>query len=364
MTKIPFEDLGAVTKHLRGELVGAFERVLDSGIFILGPEVESFERLFAEKFSLGQAVGVASGYDALTIAFLALGLREGEVIIPANTYMATVLAAMRAGLSPVLVDPDPETLLLCPEGARRAITGKTVAILPVHLYGLACDMGQISLLAKEHGLKMVEDCAQAHGARFGGRFVGAFSDAAAFSFYPTKNLGALGDGGVVAVGEPATASRARMLRNYGADERGEAVEIGLNSRLDELQAAILKVRLARLDETLRRKNEIAAAYDAGLDKRIKRPLPVKGSTPAKSLYPVLLQRRDELKEHLAGLGIGAKIHYPTPPHRHGAIAHAVSGDFPVSDRISSTILSLPLSERLTDGEVKTIIDAVNDFCGK
>jgi dTDP-4-amino-4,6-dideoxygalactose transaminase len=328
---------------------------------VLGEQVAAFEREFASATGAPHAVGVASGYDAITLALRALGLRRGEVILPANTFTGTALAVVRAGLVPVLAEPDPDTLQLDPGRAARRIGPRTVAILPVHLYGQVCDLRAVADLARRRGLLLVEDCAQAHGALFEGRPVGTFGDAAAFSFYPTKSLGGLGDGGAVATGDAAVAERVRTLRNYGFDAPGRAAEVGLNSRLDELQAAFLRVKLPRLGEIVRRRNGIAARYDRELDPAFARPRAAAGAAPARSVYPVLHPRRDALAAHLAARGIGTGVHYPVPPHRQEALRWILRGRFPLTERLHRTTLSLPLSFGMTEAEVDEVIAAANGF---
>jgi dTDP-4-amino-4,6-dideoxygalactose transaminase len=358
---IPFEDLGRVNRPREDDLRRAFGEVLASGRYVLGEQVAAFERELAAGLGAVRAVGTASGYDALTLACRALGMTGGEVIVPANTCPATILAVARCGLDPVLSDPDPGTLLMDPRDVERRIGPRTVAILPVHLFGLVCDMPAILDLARRHGLLVVEDCAQAQGALCAGRPAGTFGHAAAFSFYPTKNLGALGDGGAVVTGNEAVADNVVMLRNYGYRARGVAEEIGLNSRLDEIQAAFLRVKLPRLPEVIRRKNDLAARYDRGLDRRFIRPRAVAGTTPARHLYPVLHPDRDAFRRHLSSLDIGTEIHYPTTPRLQRAMAPSVTDVYPVTEMVSARIVSLPLSTAHTDDEIDRVIEAANSF---
>lgn len=358
---IQFENLQEANKPFEHLLRRAFERVLGSGRYILGDEVKMLEAEFAQAFGHRHAVGVGSGYDALLLAFAALGITQGEVIVPANTYMATILAVIRSGLTPVLCDPDPETLLLDPASAEKLITPRTVAILPVHLYGLVCDMEGFSRLARNRSLALVEDCAQAHGGSFRERFVGNFGDAGAFSFYPTKNLGGLGDGGMVTTGDAATAEAVRTLRNYGSKERAVAERVGMNSRLDELQAAFLREKLPYLAKIVEHKNALAKCYDDHLAPCFARPAPVAGARSARSLYVIRSTGRERLREYLHSKNIFTDVHYPVPPHRHRAIAPLVSGEFPVSDRLSAEILSLPLSYGHSEREIYAVIEAMNDF---
>jgi dTDP-4-amino-4,6-dideoxygalactose transaminase len=358
---IPFEELSRANRPFEGAIRRAFDEVLASGRYVLGGQVAAFERELAASLRVARAVGVASGYDAITLALLALGLRDGEVVVPANTCIATILAVRRCGLVPVLSDPDPRTLLLDPADVVRCLSPRTVAILPVHLYGLPCDMDAICGIAREAKIAVVEDCAQAQGATWRERPVGSFGNASAFSFYPTKNLGGLGDGGAVATGSDEVAARLRTLRDYGCRERGLAEAVGLNSRLDELQAAILRAKLPRLREIVRRKNEIAGAYDRGLPAAFGRPVPLPGAGCARHLYPVVHPRRDELKEYLAAKGIGTEIHYPVPPHLQPVLPGLRESDFPVAAALSRAVLSLPCSFGHTDGEIDAVLEAMNRF---
>jgi dTDP-4-amino-4,6-dideoxygalactose transaminase len=358
---IPFESLDRVNRAFEPEIRRAVDGVLGSGRYVLGEQVAGFERELADSVGGGHAVGVGSGYDALTIAFRALGLTGGEVIVPATTCTATILAVLRCGLTPVLSDPHPGTLLLDPEDVIRRMSAGTVAILPVHLYGLACDMDALCAIAERHGLVLVEDCAQAQGASFRSRPVGSFGHAAAFSFYPTKNLGALGDGGAVVFRDPAAAERARILRNYGCAGRGNASEVGLNSRLDEIQAAILRAKLPHLPRACFAKNVLAGRYDLELDPVFDRPRADDRSVTARHVYPVLHPERDRLRSFLAEAGIGTEIHYPVPPWRQKALEGCAWGTYPVAERVFSRTLSLPLSVGHTDDEIRRVIRAANRF---
>lgn len=358
---IPFEDLGRANGPFEASFRRALDDILSTGRYVLGEHVERFEEEFARHLGVGHAVGVGSGSDAITMAFMSLGITRGEVIVPDNGCPATALAVVRAGLIPVMSDPDPGTFLMDPEDVERRVTPRTVAILPVHLFGLACDMEAILPVADRNGLRVVEDCAQAHGALFHGRPAGSFGDAAAFSFYPTKNLGGLGDGGMVVTRDARAARAVRTLRNYGLRDGGRAEVAGWNSRLDELQAAFLLEKLPRLGDINARKNELAARYDAGLSPAFRRPVPVRGSRPARHLYPVLHPRRDELRRYLAEAGIGTSIHYSVPSHRQAAFSGCAHGEYPASTAICRSTLSLPLSFGHTVGEIDAVIAAMNRF---
>jgi dTDP-4-amino-4,6-dideoxygalactose transaminase len=358
---IPFEELARANRPFEAALRRAFEDTLASGRYILGGQVEAFEAALADSLGMRHAIGVGSGFDAIALAFMAIGLREGEVVVPANTCMATILAVMRCGLTPVLSDPDPGTLQLDPADVVRRLTPRTVAILPVHLYGLVCDMKSIGAIASERGLRIVEDCAQAQGASFRGRPVGSFGDASAFSFYPTKNLGALGDGGAVATNDDATAASVRMLRNYGYRARGIAGAVGFNSRLDALQAAFLLAKLPHLEEICRRKNAIASTYDRGLSPAFRRPVAVPGANCARHLYPVLHPRRDEFREYLEARGIGTEIHYPVSASRQPLLSGSGGGRYPVAEAAADMIVSLPCSIGHTDDEIDAVVEAANRF---
>lgn len=360
---IQFECLKNAHADLEPHILAAVAEVVSSGVYINGPQLAAFENEFADKLGLDQVVGVGNGYDAITLALLALGLTGGEIILPSNTYMATALAAVRAGLTPVFAEPDPTTLLLDPGDIEKRLTPRTVAILPVHLFGLSCDMGAICEIADRRKLAIVEDCAQAHGAVYKGRSVGTFGLASAWSFYPTKNLGALGDAGAVSSRLPEVIGTIKVLRNYGARERACAECVGLNSRLDEVQAAILRVKLSALDGHNTIKNAIASRYDRDLRGDFGRPAPVSGSLPARSVYPILHPKRDELAAYLESRAIKTAIHYPVPPYRQKALAAFARGRYPVSDALHGQTLSLPLSVALSEMEIDRIIEAVNSFQG-
>ena len=368
---LPCLDLRAINARQRADLIAAFTRVLDSGWYVLGAEVEAFEREFAAWCGVAQGVGVGNGLDALTLIFrgyIALGvMAEGdEVIVPANTYIASILAVSEARLRPVPVEPEPATFNLDPARIEAAITSRTRAILPVHLYGRAADMASIVEIARRRGLKVIEDCAQAHGAAVAGRRVGAWGDAAGFSFYPTKNFGALGDAGAVVTGDAELARTVRVLRNYGSEKKYHNVMRGVNSRLDELQAALLRVRLPAIDVENARRREIAALYRA----EIRHPAVRVPAAPADAaehvwhLFVVRCARRDALQAHLAARGVQTMVHYPIPPHRQGAYRDGeLAGDWPVTDAIHAEVLSLPMGPHLTDAEARRVVEGINAWTG-
>jgi dTDP-4-amino-4,6-dideoxygalactose transaminase len=358
---VPFLDLRRETAAFRRELDTAMGAVLDEGRFVLGPAVARFENAFAEWCGAGHAVGVASGTDAITIALQALGIGPGdEVITAANSCVPSVAGIEATGATPVLVDAVESTQTIDVGLVAEALTERTRAVVPVHLYGRCADMGPLLALARAHGLKVVEDAAQAHGAEGAGRRAGSLADAAAFSFYPTKNLGALGDGGAVVTSDPDVADRARMLRSYGERERYDSVIRGTNSRLDSLQAAILSVKLARLEERNERRREIAALYQEGLaGLQLDLPEPVGDGLHAFHLYVVRVRDRDAVAERLLVEGVETLVHYPRAIHEHPAYASlAGPGTLPVSERLAREVLSLPLYPELADGEAEQVVAAL------
>jgi dTDP-4-amino-4,6-dideoxygalactose transaminase len=352
-SSIAFLDLKAPHAELRNHLELGFDRVMQSGWYILGNEVEAFELEFASYCEAKYCIGVANGLDALHLIIVAYGIGPGdEVIVPANTYIATWLAVTHAGATPVPVEPIESTYNIDPERIEAAITARTKAIMVVHLYGQPADMDLINTLAKKCGLKVIEDCAQAHGALYKGRKVGGLCDAAGFSFYPGKNLGALGDGGAVTTNDPALAECLRGLRNYGSHIKYHNEIIGFNSRLDELQAALLRVKLSRLDEWNGRRRQVAMHYMQKLceHKGLTLPFVPDWAEPVWHLFVIRHAQRDALQKVLAGKGIGTMIHYPIPPHRQLAYAdlHLNEGVFPLSERMAKEVLSLPMGPHMSE----------------
>lgn len=339
----------------------AIERVLTRGWFVLGPEVEALEHEFAAASCAAFAVGVGTGTDAIALALRALDIGGGdEVIVPAMTAAYTALAVIAAGATPVIVDVEPDTLTIDPAACAAAVTTKTRAIVPVHLYGQPADMEAIRHVAARHSLAIVEDCCQAHLATERGVAVGTRCEAAAFSFYPTKNLGALGDGGVVITGSEALAARIRRLRNGGQQERARHVEAGVNSRLDDLQAAILRARLPLLPQWTIRRRALAARYRQLLPPSL-RTIRERDPGHVYHLFPVLAPARGSLQAHLASAGIDTMVHYPFALTKQPAFAAFVSHDCPVAVAAAGELLSLPLSPRLTDADVVRVADEVAAF---
>ncbi len=360
---IPYEDLRKVNEPFFAGYRRAFDETLESGWYILGSRVTHFERQFAVYCGAPHSVGVGSGLDALILSLKAFGFTpRSEVIVPANTYIATILAIIQAGLQPVLVEPELASYTIDPSRIEERITAKTVAIMVVHLYGKLCRMDSIMEIADRHGLKLFEDCAQAHGARFHGRMAGSFGDAAAFSFYPTKNLGGLGDGGAVTTPDAAVADTVRMMRNYGSTRKYHNEMVGVNSRLDELQAAFLSVKLTALDTINDHKRRLARLYHEGLREEFVRPLVQEGFHDVYHIYNIRHPRRDELKGWLANQGVMTEIHYPIPPHRQKALQGMFDYDaYPIADLIHGTTLSLPISACHSEDDIHRVIEVMNRF---
>jgi len=359
---VPFLDLRAAYLELKPGIDAATARVLDSGWYILGPEVEAFEAEWAGYCEARHAVGLANGLDALTLSLRALEIGPGdEVIVPSNTYIATWLAVSGVGAVPVPVEPDPATHNIDPALIAAAITPRTRAICPVHLYGQPADMDPILGIARAHGLRVVEDAAQAHGARYKGRRIGAHGDIACWSFYPGKNLGAMGDAGAVTTDDPALAERIRLLRNYGSRQKYVNEEAGVNSRLDPLQAAVLRVKLGILDDWTERRRAIAAAYAEGLaDSGLTLPHVPGWAEPAWHLYVVRSPDRDALQTRLTGAGVGTLIHYPIPPHMQTAYAGLGMAPeaLPLARRLADEVLSLPMGPHLKSEDMRKVIQSV------
>ncbi len=365
--QIPFLDMKAPYRELQEELDAAYRRVMESGWYILGEEVEAFEAEYAAYCGVRHCVGVGNGLEALHLVLRAWGIEPGdEVIAPANTYIATWLAVSYAGATPVPVEPDGATYNLDPKRVEAAITPRTRAILPVHLYGQPAEMGPLMEIAGRYGLRVLEDAAQAQGARSQGRRTGGLGHAAGFSFYPGKNLGAYGDAGAVTTNDEATAERVRLLRNYGSRVKYRNETAGFNSRLDPMQAAFLRVRLVHLDEWNGRRRRIAARYNELLAGAPGLALPAvpEWAEPVWHVYVVRHARRDALQAALAAAGVGTLIHYPIPPHLSGAYAAAgwQAGDFPLSEALAETALSLPIGPHMTVEQVETVCDVVRRFC--
>jgi dTDP-3-amino-3,4,6-trideoxy-alpha-D-glucose transaminase len=339
--------------------------VLASGRYLLGPELAAFEQDFADFVGARHCIAVGSGLDALVLVVEARGISGGdEVIVPGNTFVATWLAARRAGATPVPVDPDPGTYNIDPDGLEAAITSRTRMIVPVHLYGRPAAMDDVRTVAARHGLFVLEDAAQAHGARVGNTRAGALADAAAWSFYPSKNLGALGDGGAITTDDDGLAERLRMLRNYGSSAKYRHELSGVNSRLDELQAAVLRVKLAQLDAWNERRRSVAARYIAGLaETELVLPGVPADAEHVWHLFVVRTPRRDELRRALSDAGVETGIHYPLAPHRQPVFADLAIDprSLPVSERLQHEVLSLPIGPHLTDDQVDHVVDRIRAF---
>jgi len=360
---VPFLSLFPAYDELRDELDAAYRRVMGSGWYILGEEVEAFEEEFSAYLGAKHCIGVGNGLEALHLVIRGYDIGPGdEVIVPANTYIATWLAVSYAGALPVPVEPDPATYNIAPARIEAAITSRTKAILPVHLYGQAADMDPIMAIAQKYHLKVVEDCAQAQGACYRGRKAGVLGDAAGFSFYPGKNLGAYGDAGAVVTNDDALARRVRSLRNYGSQKKYYNDEKGFNSRLDPLQAAFLRVKLGHLDEWNQRRQTIAHRYLERLQSVHGLVLPYVPSwaDPIWHIFVIRHARRDDLQKHLSRNGIGTLIHYPVPPHLSTAY-HELglrTGAFPITEELANTVLSLPIGPHLRMDSVDEVIEAI------
>jgi dTDP-4-amino-4,6-dideoxygalactose transaminase len=361
--KIPFLNFEGLHVPIREELINAFEDVLNSNWFVMGEHLEQFEKEYAQWNNVKHCVGVSNGLDALTLALKVLDIGPGdEVIVPSNTYIASALAVSNVGAIPVLVEPRIETANINPDLIEEALTDRTKAIMPVHLYGQACEMEAIMNIAVKYGLFVVEDNAQAHGATYKGKKTGSWGHINATSFYPGKNLGALGDGGAITTNIDELAHKVRVLRNYGSQEKYKNEVLGYNNRLDELQAAFLRVKLKKLDQWTVERNRIAAAYSDGL-----KDLPgielfslADGSYSAHHLIVVKSDDREKLQSKLAESGIGTLIHYPIPPHLQECYAHLGfnEGDFPIAEELSKSVLSLPIYIGMGE-EIKHVIEVLS-----
>jgi dTDP-3-amino-3,4,6-trideoxy-alpha-D-glucose transaminase len=364
---IPFLDVPAAYAECQDELDDAARRVMASGQFILGPEVTAFEEEFAAYCGTRHAIGVGNGLDALRLILLGYGLEPGdEVIVPSNTFIATWLAVSQAGATPVAVEPDPATHNITAGAIEAAITPATKAIMPVHLYGQPADMDPIVALGRERGIPVVEDAAQAQGARYRGRRAGGLADAAGFSFYPGKNLGALGDAGAVTTDDDSLAERIRMLRNYGSKVKYHHDVPGLNSRLDSLQAAFLRIKLRRLDEWNDRRRTVATRYLEELADVDEVTLPgiPDWADPVWHLFVVRHARRDAFQAQLAEAGVQTIIHYPIPPHLTGAYAGAYAGRrLRVAERFADEVVSLPIGPHLPAADAGRVVEAVRSLAG-
>ena len=360
---IEYENLHRSNQSLIQDYQIAISNVLSNGWFVLGNEVKHFEHEFSKYCGTEYCVGVGNGLDALILTLKTLKLPKGsEVIVPSNTYIATILAILEVGFTPILVEPDIRTYNIDPDKIIERITTKTRVILVVHLYGKCADMIKIMRIAKDYSLFVIEDAAQAHGSSINGKKAGSFGDMAAFSFYPTKNLGALGDAGGITSNNLEYIAHLRKLRNYGSDVKYYNDIIGVNSRLDELQAAVLRVKLKKLDLINSRKRELAKIYNSELSEDVIKPIVENGYNDVYHIYNIRTKFRDKLKEHLFKKGIITEIHYPLPPHKQNALNGILgSQSFPIADEIHQSTLSLPISFFHTDEEVNQVCEAVNIF---
>lgn len=360
---IAYENLALANKPFLDELNQKFQAMAAKGWYVLGDEVKSFEEEFASYTGVRYGVGVASGLDALMLALRELEFEHGdEVIVPSNTYIATILAIAQLGLVPVLVEPDIKTYNIDPALIEEKVTSKTKAIMVVHLYGKVCEMDKILAISHKYNLKVIEDCAQAHGAEFNSKRAGSFGDYGAFSFYPTKNLGALGDAGLITTNDPDNAERLRMLRNYGSKVKYVNEVVGWNSRLDEIQAGFLRIKLKSLDNINKHKRRLAEIYFEGLKDDFVKPLRDERYLDVFHIFNIRHPKRDQLKDFLFKNGIGTEIHYPIPPHKQLAMKGIIEERaYPVSEEIHATTLSLPISYATTESDVQKVIETINTF---
>lgn len=363
MSTIPFLNFDPMHKMIRDEIMRSFADVYDANWFIMGKKLEAFEKEYAAFNDTKFAIGVSNGLDALHLALKALNVTKGdEVIVPSNTYIATALAASYVGATPVFVEPNARTYNMDPANIEAAITSRTKVIMPVHLYGQACEMDAIMAIAKKHNLFVVEDNAQAHGATFNGKITGSFGHANGTSFYPGKNLGALGDGGALTTNDADVAKKITMLRNYGSEKKYHNEAIGYNMRLDEIQAAFLSVKLKHLNEWTKQRKVIAQQYNDALKNVGDLTLPEvhNDGTHVYHLYVIKTKNRDKLQKHLSDNGIGTLIHYPIPPHLQKAYTslNKKKGDFPIAEELAENCLSLPIWPGMTQEHVKTVADVI------
>ncbi len=363
--KIPFVSFLPMERELDNDLKAAFDRVFTRSWYIEGVEDENFEKAFAEYCGTKYCIGVGNGLDALMLALKALGIGDGdEVIVPSNTYIATALAVTYVGAKPVFVEPKIGTFNINPELIEAAITNRTKAIMPVHLYGQSCEMDEIMDIAHKHNLRVVEDCAQAHGATYKGRRVGTFGDAAGFSFYPGKNLGALGDAGAVVTNDEVLEKKIRALGNYGSDYKYHHIYKGNNSRLDELQAAFLSAKLSHLERMNVERRRIADRYLAEINNpKVLLPLVLEDMIPVWHIFGIRCKERDALEKYLNDVGIGTNKHYPIPMHLQECYKDFgfSEGAFPIAEEISKTELSIPMYYGMTDEEISFVVEKINEF---
>lgn len=360
---IKFLDLEKINNRFRTEIDERFKAILDKGWYLQGEENEKFSQDFAKYCGTKYTVGVANGLDAINLIIRAFKFNNGdEIIVPANTYIATILAISENNCTPILVEPDINTYNINPDLIEEKITDKTKAIIVVHLYGQAVEMEKIWALAKKYNLKVIEDSAQAHGAFYKDKRVGNLSDASAFSFYPGKNLGCLGDGGAVTTNDKDLYEKIKAIANYGSDKKYHHIYKGVNSRLDELQAAVLDIKLPHLDNDNSRRREISKYYRENIkNEKIILPKTYDEKSHVWHIFAIRTSNRESLKKHLEDNGIQTNIHYPTPPHKQGAYKEWKNQSYPITEEIHSTIISLPISPVMTNEEVKKVVEVVNNY---
>jgi dTDP-4-amino-4,6-dideoxygalactose transaminase len=362
---IEYESLAQSNQKFMSELEAAASRVIRSGWYVLGQEVGAFEAEFAEYVGAKHCIGVANGLDALILSIEALDFPKGsDILVASNTYIATILAIVRAGHKPVLVEPDLATFNMNAAKLPQAMTVNTRAICVTHLFGKTCRMDAIGAFARENGLRVVEDCAQSHGARLGTQMTGTFGDAGCFSFYPTKNLGAIGDAGAIVTNDDALADRLRHTRNYGSKQKYVNRYVGVNSRLDELQAAMLRVKLSYLDAMTVHKRALAEIYFANLPEWVDKPVRRPDEYDVFHIYGIRHPKRDALRQHLLESGVKTEIHYPIPPHQQEAMRGILAGSYPIAEELHATELSLPISVGHTADDVARVTALVGGFAHK
>ncbi len=359
---IEYESLANSNAQFMAELEAAASRVIRGGWYVLGQEVAAFEHEFAQFVGARHCIGVANGLDALILSLEALDLPKGsDVLVASNTYIATILAIIRAGHRPVLVEPELATFNMDAALLGSAMTSNTRAICVTHLFGKTCRMDAIGAFAAEHGLRVIEDCAQSHGARLGAQMTGTFGDAGCFSFYPTKNLGAVGDAGAIVTNDDALADRLRHLRNYGSKQKYVNRYVGVNSRLDELQAALLRVKLPHLEAMTLHKRALAEIYFANLPNQVALPRQRADEYDVFHIFGIRHPQRDALRQYLLDHGVKTEVHYPIPPHRQEAMHGILLGEFPLADALHNTELSLPISVGHTAGDVAHVCEVIAGF---
>lgn len=359
---IEYESLAQSNARFMAELEAAATRVIRSGWYVLGQEVSAFEAEFAQYVGAKHCIGVANGLDALILSIEALDLPKGsDILVASNTYIATILAIVRAGHKPVLVEPELATFNMDPVQLPQVITPNTRAICVTHLFGKTCRMDAIGAFAREHGLKVVEDCAQSHGAKLGSQMTGTFGAAGCFSFYPTKNLGAIGDAGAVVTDDDALADRLRHTRNYGSKQKYVNRYVGVNSRLDELQAAMLRVKLRQLDEMTTHKRALAEVYFAHLPDWVAKPVRRADEFDVFHIFGIRHSRRDALRQHLLDSGVKTEVHYPVAPHQQQAMAGILCGSYPKAEELHATELSLPISFGHQSADILAVCQAIHGF---